>query len=117
MIEDSTEILKLNEAVLNRFFKRNVNIFKAETKAEAAGILFDKGRSIDVILLDINLPDGNGLELFPEIRRYSDASVIILSAKNAKSDIVSGLMSGGDDYITKPYDMDELCARVLAAIR
>jgi DNA-binding response OmpR family regulator len=117
MVEDSPDILRLNENVLNRFFNRNIRIYKARTKAETAGMIFDFGRSIDIILLDLNLPDGNALELLPEIRRTTDASVIILSARNAKSDIVKGLMDGGDDYITKPYDMDELCARVLAAVR
>jgi DNA-binding response OmpR family regulator len=117
MVEDSAEILRLNESVLNRFFKRNIHIFKAETKAEAIGVIFDAGRSIDVILLDLNLPDGNGLDLLPEIHRATGACVIVLSARNTKADIIKGLTEGGDDYITKPYDMDELCARVLAAVR
>jgi DNA-binding response OmpR family regulator len=117
MVEDSPDILKLNESVVSRFFKRNVQIYKTETMAQTIGLLFDVGQDIDVILLDLNLPDGNALDLLPEIRRLTNASVIVLSARNTKADIVQGLMSGGDDYITKPYDTDELCARILAAVR
>ncbi|MDR0986083.1 MAG: response regulator transcription factor [Ruminococcus sp.] len=117
MIEDSTDILDLNEAVIDRFFEGKIRILKCLSIAEAKGIIFDTGKEIDVILLDINLPDGNGLNLLPEIRGRSNASVIVLSAKNTKEDIIKGLSQGGDDYISKPYDLDELCVRVMAAIR
>jgi DNA-binding response OmpR family regulator len=117
MIEDSPDILDLNEAVIERFFEGNIRIYKSSTIADAKGILFDAGKEIDVVLLDINLPDGNGLTILPDIHSRSNASVIVLSAKNTKEDIIKGLSQGGDDYISKPYDLDELCVRVMAAIR
>jgi DNA-binding response OmpR family regulator len=117
MIEDSADILDLNEAVIDRFFEGKIRIFKCSTIAEAKGILFDVGKEIDVVLLDINLPDGNGLSLLPEIHSRSNSSVIVLSAKNTKEDILKGFSQGGDDYISKPYDLDELCVRIMAAIR
>jgi DNA-binding response OmpR family regulator len=117
MIEDSADILDLNEAVIERFFDGKIRIYKSSTIAESKGILFDVGKEIDVILLDINLPDGNGLDLLTEIHNRTNASVIVLSAKNTKDDIIKGLSRGGDDYISKPYDLDELCVRIMAAIR
>jgi DNA-binding response OmpR family regulator len=117
MVEDSADILDLNEAVIDRFFESKIRIYKCSTIAAAKGVLFDVGKEIDVILLDINLPDGNGLTLLPEIHNRSNASVIVLSAKNTKEDIIKGLSQGGDDYISKPYDLDELCVRIMAAIR
>jgi DNA-binding response OmpR family regulator len=117
MIEDSEDILDLNEAAIDRYFEEKIRIYKCTTISAAKGILFDVGKEIDVILLDINLPDGNGLTLLPEIHSRSNASVIVLSAKNTKEDIIKGLSQGGDDYISKPYDLDELCVRIMAAIR
>jgi DNA-binding response OmpR family regulator len=117
MIEDSVDILDLNEAVIDRFFDGKIRIYKCSTLTEAKGVIFDNGKEIDLILLDVNLPDGNGLSLLPEIHSRSNASVIVLSAKNTKEDIIKGLSQGGDDYISKPYDLDELCVRIMAAIR
>jgi DNA-binding response OmpR family regulator len=117
MIEDSVDILDLNEAAIDRFFDGKIRIYKSSTIAESKGIIFDVGKEIDVILLDINLPDGSGLDLLPEIHNRTNASVIVLSARNTKEDIIKGLSQGGDDYISKPYDLDELCVRIMAAIR
>jgi two-component system KDP operon response regulator KdpE len=122
MIEDEPEILRLNERVLNRFFDGKngideIQVCKAMTVKEAQSVIFDNGQELDVILLDINMPDGDGLSLLNQIRQMTSASVIILSARNTKSDVITGLLEGSDDYIVKPYDVDELCARVLAAFR
>ncbi|MDR0974185.1 MAG: response regulator transcription factor [Ruminococcus sp.] len=117
MIEDSPDILDLNETVIDRYFNGNVRIHKCVSISEAKGVLFDIGKEIDVILLDINLKDGDGLALMPEIHLRTNATVIVLSAKNTKADIIRGISAGGDDYITKPYDLDELCVRIAAAFR
>jgi DNA-binding response OmpR family regulator len=117
MIEDSEDILDLNEAAIDRYFESKIRIYKSSNLSDAKGILFDVGKDIDLILLDINLPEGNGLSLLPEIHTRSNASVIVLSAKNTKEDILRGFLVGGDDYISKPYDLDELCVRIMAAIR
>ncbi len=72
----------------------------------------------DVIMLDIMLPDGNGLELIPMIKKENpEAGVIIVSARDSLDDKVSGLDLGADDYLTKPFNLSELNARVKAVWR
>ena len=73
--------------------------------------------SIDLILLDINLPDGNGLDFCREIRNTSKVPIIFLTANDMEIDIVAGLESGADDYITKPFSLAVLRARVNAVLR
>ncbi|MFQ3323237.1 MAG: two-component system OmpR family response regulator [Pseudomonadales bacterium] len=72
---------------------------------------------IDLFLLDLNLPDGNGLTLAKEIRAESDVSIIIVSAKISEIDRVVGLELGADDYITKPFSTRELLARMQSVLR
>ena len=74
-------------------------------------------RTFDLLILDLNLPDGNGLELLTEIRSVSQVPVLILTANDLESDQVTGLELGADDYITKPFSVRELLARVKANIR
>lgn len=70
-----------------------------------------------LIILDVNLPDGNGFDLLREIRRKYDTPVIMLTANDMESDVVSGLEQGADDYITKPFSLAVLRARVNARLR
>lgn len=72
---------------------------------------------IDLVILDLNLPDGNGLELLQWIRERLALPVIILTANDLEIDIVTGLESGADDYITKPFSLMVLRARVRARLR
>ena len=76
-----------------------------------------KKSEFDIALLDINLPDGNGLELLQWIRERLALPVIILTANDLEIDIVTGLESGADDYITKPFSLMVLRARVRARLR
>jgi len=71
----------------------------------------------DLILLDVNLPDGNGYELCKYIREKSDVPIIFLTACDDEVNIVQGLELGGDDYITKPFRVRELLSRIKASIR
>ena len=71
----------------------------------------------DVILLDLMLPALPGLDVLRAVRRESDVPVIVVSAKGAEADIVSALELGADDYVTKPYSVRELVARIRAATR
>ncbi len=71
----------------------------------------------EVILLDLMLPALPGLDVLREVRRLSDVPVIVVSAKGAEADIVSALELGADDYLTKPYSVRELIARIRAATR
>lgn len=71
----------------------------------------------DLMLLDVNLPDGSGFDFLKEIKREYDFPVILLTANNMETDIVAGLESGADDYITKPFSLAVLRARVNAGLR
>jgi PAS domain S-box-containing protein len=71
----------------------------------------------DLVLLDVMLPQINGLDLMKSIREYSDVPVIFLTARDARDDMVSALKAGGDDYVTKPFSESELLARVEAILR
>ena len=71
----------------------------------------------DIILLDINMEGMNGLELCAAIREYVTCPILFLTARVSEQDKVNGFMAGGDDYITKPFSMNELFARVSAHLR
>lgn len=74
--------------------------------------------SYDVIVVDINLPDGSGLELIKEAKKHNPSSgIIVISARNSLDNKIEGLDLGADDYLTKPFDMAELVARVKALLR
>lgn len=91
-------------------------VLRAGTLAEAEEILSRERFSL--LILDVNLPDGSGLELLKQLRQRGDSvPVILLTANDLEVDIVAGLELGADDYITKPFSMRELLARVKANIR
>lgn len=71
----------------------------------------------DVVVLDLGLPDIDGVEVIRRVRRSSDLPIIVLSARHDSDDKVEALDEGADDYVTKPFGMDELLARVRAAVR
>lgn len=74
-------------------------------------------RKPDIILLDLGLPDMDGLEVLKRLRQWTAAPVIVLSARGQESDKIAGLDSGADDYLTKPFGVEELMARVRVALR
>jgi two-component system KDP operon response regulator KdpE len=71
----------------------------------------------DLILLDVNMPGIGGIEACREIRRGSDAPIIMLTVRNAERDKVAALDAGADDYVVKPFSIEELLARIRAALR
>lgn len=71
----------------------------------------------ELVILDINLPDGDGFSLFREIRGRSDIPILFLSARDADSDRLFGLGLGADDYMTKPFLMQELLLRISGILR
>ena len=73
--------------------------------------------NLDLMILDINLPDGNGLTFMQEIRKHSQLPIILLTANDMELDIVTGLEMGADDYITKPFSLAVLRARVNTQLR
>ncbi|MDE7004637.1 MAG: response regulator transcription factor [Oscillospiraceae bacterium] len=83
--------------------------------SQAQSILPSK--DFDLLILDVNLPDGSGLDLLREAHRASAVPIILLTANDLETDIVYGLESGADDYITKPFSLAVLRARVNAQLR
>lgn len=90
-------------------------VVEAENMAQAlAGLVYPVP---DLVLLDLVLPDGSGAEIVSRVREFSKVPVIVLSALGADADKIALLDAGADDYITKPFNMGELLARVRAALR
>jgi len=90
-------------------------VLAATTLADARRIL--QASHPDIVLLDIMLPDGSGIDFCREIRSISDVPVIMVTARNAEVDVVLGLEFGAADYVTKPYRLRELTARMRAVLR
>ncbi len=111
MIEDDLSMRELNRRTLAR---RGIDTVCAETLKEARSLLREP---FDLILLDLLLPDGNGLDFVPEIRAVTAVPILMLTSKREDEDIVKGLLGGGDDYMTKPFRNEELYARIVALLR
>ena len=89
----------------------------ARTVREARSCL-KGGHSFDLVLLDVTLPDGTGFMICEEVRSAGDTTpIIFLTASDEETSIIRGLDSGGDDYITKPFRLGELCSRIRALLR
>ena len=93
----------------------SVQIRLCQTLAQGRRAL--ENGSFALLILDVNLPDGSGLELLREVRRTSAVPIILLTANDLETNIVYGLESGADDYITKPFSLAVLRARVNAQLR
>ena len=93
----------------------SVQIRLCQTLAQGRRAL--ENGSFALLILDVNLPDGSGLDLLREVRRTSAVPIILLTANDLETDIVLGLESGADDYITKPFSLAVLRARVNAQLR
>ena len=92
--------------------------YEVETAATAEAALAQAAmRPPDVLIIDLVLPDGNGTEVCREIRTWSTAPVIVLSAVGDEQEKVAALDAGADDYVTKPVGLDELLARLRAVLR
>lgn len=87
--------------------------------ASDASQAIDKARAVapDLILLDLMLPGADGFDLFGILRQSGPTPIIVLTARGQKADKLKGLQLGADDYVTKPFDIDELLARVHAVLR
>jgi len=89
---------------------------RAATSA-AEGLELAQEWNPDLVLLDLMLPDSDGPDLFGRFREITDAALVGMTAKSALSEIVAGLRCGADDYVTKPFAMEELAARLHAVLR
>ena len=111
IVDDEQMILKMLKRQLE---SEGYEVLLAESAKEALNALKFQP---DLILLDINMPGTNGLELCAMVRQHITVPIIFLTARASSQDKVNGLMVGGDDYITKPFGMDELSARITAHLR
>lgn len=89
----------------------------AEAETIAQGLLEAGARQPDLLVLDLGLPDGNGIRLIQDLRGWSDTPILILSARADERDKIDALDAGADDYLTKPFSVGELRARVRALLR
>lgn len=112
IVDDEPQIRRLIHAALTRADYATV---EAENAREALEKL--RTERPDISLLDLGLPDRDGLELVPLFKQHSDTTLIIISARDATEQKVAALDLGADDYLTKPFDTDELLARVRVALR
>ncbi|MFX4303309.1 response regulator transcription factor [Alicyclobacillus tolerans] len=112
LVEDETGLVEFLRIELEL---QGYHLYVATTGA--AGLRIFEEHSVDLILLDRMLPDINGLEVCRKIREKSDVPVIFLTARGAVEDRVQGLDSGADDYLIKPFAIEELIARIRALTR
>lgn len=112
VVEDEKQIRRFVRAALE---EEDCCVVEAETSARG---LFEAGRQKpDLIVLDLGLPDGNGVDFIRELRAWSDVPVLVLSARSHERDKIEALDVGADDYLTKPFGVGELRARARALLR
>lgn len=112
VIEDEKQIRRFVRAALE---EEGCQVAEAETMAH--GLIEAGSRKPDLLVLDLGLPDGNGIDLIRDLRGWSDVPVLILSARSHENDKIDALDAGADDYLTKPFSVGELQARVRALLR
>ncbi|AUS98310.1 DNA-binding response regulator [Clostridium thermosuccinogenes] len=112
LIEDDEN---LSRGIAFAFEKNGYQVISANSIKEGKRLL--EQHEAHLIILDLGLPDGNGIDLCKEIRAYSKIPIIMLTACDLETDEVQGLMSGADDYITKPFSLSVLRARVETVLR
>jgi two-component system, OmpR family, KDP operon response regulator KdpE len=112
LIEDEPQMRRFLRTALGA---NDYRLVEAETAKE--GLAQAAARNPDVILLDLGLPDRDGLGVARELREWSGTPIIVLSARGREEDKVKALDLGADDYLTKPFGVDELLARIRVALR
>ena len=112
LIEDEPQMRRFLRTALDA---NDYRLVEAETAKE--GLAQAAARNPDVILLDLGLPDRDGLEVARELRGWSATPIIVLSARGREEDKVRALDLGADDYLTKPFGVEELLARIRVALR
>lgn len=112
LIEDDVQMLRYFKTL----FRSNGYRFVAESSG-AAGIRAAASHQPSVVLLDLGLPDMDGLEVTRRLREWSTIPIIVISARDLERDKIESLDGGADDYLTKPFSSGELLARVRAALR
>ncbi|WP_144512213.1 response regulator transcription factor [Bacillus sp. FJAT-22090] len=112
VVDDEQDMRGLIELHLR---KSGFDVLHAENGDDATKIVLFS--SVDLILLDVMMPEKDGFEVCKKLREFTSIPIIFLTALDAKTDLVKGLMLGGDDYIVKPFTAIELTARINAILR
>ncbi len=112
LIEDERQIRRFVRSALE---SEGWTVHESETMKQ--GLVEAGTRKPDLVVVDLGLPDGDGVELIRDLRTWSGVPVIVLSARTDESDKVNALDAGADDYLTKPFGVAELLARVRATVR
>ena len=112
VIEEERDIRNILRALLEADHYRFI-----EAETASRGEIEARSHKPDLILVDLGLPDGNGVDLIRRIRTWSPVPIIVLSARTMEDEKIAALDAGADDYVTKPFSTPELLARVRAALR
>ncbi|MEB6335894.1 two-component system response regulator KdpE [Serratia rhizosphaerae] len=112
IVEDEKEIRRFVRSALET---EGLRVFESDTLQR--GLIEAGTRKPDLIILDLGLPDGDGLSFIRDLRQWSSIPIIVLSARLAEEDKISALDAGADDYLSKPFGIGELLARVRVALR
>jgi two-component system KDP operon response regulator KdpE len=112
IVDDEVQILRALQINLNARGYSTVTAFTGQSALEQAA-----QHPVDIIILDLGLPDLDGVEVIRRLRRWNEVPILVLSARHGSDDKIQALDAGADDYVTKPFGMDELLARLRAALR
>jgi len=112
VVEDEAEIRRFVRLALQR---EGFDVFEAD--GVQRGLIEAGTRHPDLVVLDLGLPDGDGVDLIRDLRLWSDVPIVVLSARTSEEDKIGALDAGADDYLVKPFSAGELLARVRAHLR
>ena len=112
IVEDEKEIRRFLRVALE---SEAVRVYDSETLQR--GLIEAATRKPDLVILDLGLPDGDGIDFIRDFRQWSSVPVIVLSARSEEQDKIAALDAGADDFLTKPFGIGELQARVRVALR
>lgn len=112
IIEDDSSVKRLLEITFKEYA---FNFISSESKKNAIMMFLSHNPSL--LIVDLGLPDGDGKDLIKQIREISKVPILVLTARHDEKEIVAALDVGADDYITKPFSVNELLARIRANLR
>ncbi len=120
MADQGVILLIEDELPIRRFLRptlqsHSFKVVEAQTGGE--GLALASSHNPDIVLLDLGLPDMDGLEVVKRLREWTTVPIVIITARGKEKDKIAGLDAGADDYLTKPFDVGELMARIRVALR
>lgn len=114
LLEDDASLI---DGLIYSLNKNGFQVDVARSVCEAKKLLLETGK-YDLLILDVTLPDGTGFDICEKVRKQNDRiPIIFLTASDEEVNIIRGLDTGGDDYVTKPFKLGELCSRIRALLR